>query len=375
MLTTVRILQQKLKDLIPGHYHYHLDTTKFVTDNHVDIKIEYFSNLSYSKEDLHIFDLSDEPWRESLAEKLNEICERFKLQSYLIFSHSLKYNYNPTFRNIVYMPHNYFDCVLGWDRNTALQSIDNNERQYFLSCLNRQPRINRIYNFLKIIGKPYFKEMLLSIHNLNDGNSVYNSKDEQYISEWMEDTMWDEWNKLAPTLPTACTNDLDIEHPAYHNAYLNLVTETFIQPNELFLTEKIWKPIACGQMFLVLGPTGVLSYLNDIGFDTYNDIIDHDRYQHISQWKARIAAIHELLDELHELDWAKIYKDTRLRRLANARHFYSGLAVKPSMEYVAKRMSEIRDVEYKYDHHYILNVHNLRSSLYTGLYPINHLFN
>lgn len=376
MLTSVRILQDKFKTLIPGHYHYHLDTSKFITDDHVDIKIEYFSNLSYYKEDLHIFDLSDEPWRESLAEKLNEICLRFKLQSYLIFSHSLKYNYNPTFRNIIYMPHNYFDCIFGWNRESALKNIDINDRQYFLSCLNRQPRINRIYNFLKIISKPYFNEMLLSIYNLNKSeNAVYSSKAEQYDSEWIDKSLWDEWNKLAPTLPTTCENDLDIEHPAYHDAYLNLVTETFIQPNELFLTEKIWKPIACGQMFLVLGTTGVLSYLNDIGFDTYNDIIDHDRYQHIADWKLRIDTIHKLLDELHELNWKQIYKDTHNRRLSNARHFYSGLPVKLSMEHIAKRMSEIRGVEYKYDHHQILKMHDLRSPLYSGLLDINHLFN
>jgi len=373
MLTTVRILQHKLKDLIPGHYHYWLDTTKFINDDHVSVNRNFFNNTVVNREDFTIFDVSDEPWRESMAEKLHDICQQYGYKKFLIFSHSLKYNYNPSFRNIIYMPHNYFDCVLGWNRQTALHSIDNNKRDYFLSCLNRQPRIPRIYNFLKIISKPYFKEMLLSIHNLKS-NSVYCNDTDQYLSEWLDEDMWEEWNKLVPGLPTGSVNDLDIDHPAYHNAYLNLVTETFVQPNELFLTEKIWKPIACGQMFLVLGSTGVISYLNDLGFDTYNDIIDHNRYQHITDWKDRINAIHDLLDELHELDWNNIYKETRLRRLANARHFWSGLAVKSNMEYVARRMSEIRGVEYKYDYNYILNLHNLRDSVYAGLPMINHLF-
>ena len=127
-------------------------------------------------------------------------------------------------------------------------------------------------------------------------------------------------------------------------------------------------------MFLVFGPTGVLSYLEDIGFDTYNDIIDHDRYQHITDWKARVEAIHRLLDDLHLLDWNNIYKITRNRRLANARHFWSGLAVKRPMEYIAKRMTQIRGLEYKYDYNYILQQHNLRDSIYAGLPMINHLF-
>ena len=355
MLTTVRILQSRLQDLIPGHYYYHLDTTKFVLPDRTDFSIPFIGSMDPNE--FHIFDLSDEPWREVLAERLNELLIRFNYKKFLIFSHSLKYHDNQSINNIIYFPHNYFDCAIGWNKNTGEQSIDTFERKYFLSCLNKQFRIPRVYNFLKIIGKPYFDEMMLSIHNLTE-KSIYTSQADQYQNEWIDEDMWNEWNKLAPSLPTDCPNDLDISHDAYHNAYINLVTETFVQSNELFFTEKIWKPIACGQLFIVIGPTGSLSALKKMGIDTFDDIIDHSRYEHIQDWKQRINAIHNLLDELYSLDWPKIYKDTKDRRVANINKFFNGNIITPYMNNIVERMSNIAKTNFTYNNDYICKIHN-----------------
>lgn len=370
MLTAARILQTKFKDIISGHYHYWIDTTKFINDDHVSVNRNFFNNTVVNRENFTIFDVSDEPWGESLTEQLYDVCQQYGYKKFLILSHSLKYDQNPAFHNVIYFPHNYFDCIFGWDRSAALKNVDTTQRQYFLSCLNRQPRITRIYNYLNLIEKPYFNKMLFTMYDLK--NSTTNR--DTWLNEWLDKEMWAKWDTIKSSLPTECPNDLDIDNSAYSDAYINLVTETFTQPNVLFLTEKIWKPIACGQMFIVIGSTGVMSYLKSIGFDTYDDIIDHNRYQHITDWKLRINAIHKLLDELYELDWNEIYVKTRNRRLTNARHFWSGLAVKESMERVATRMSEIDQKEYQYNYNTILNTHNLRDSIYAGLPMINHLF-
>jgi len=373
MLTSVRILQDKFKTLIPGDYQYYLDTTKFILPDHSDFDVEFLYHRT--RDDLVIFDLSDEPWRETMAERLNELCVRHKFEKHLILSHSLKYYRNHSIPNIIYFPHNYFDPIFAWDENVGLKNVDQFKRDYFVSCLNRQPRIPRIYNYLKLTKKSYVNDLLLSIHNLSD-QSVYTCINDLYQNEWLEQWMLDEWEQdFKPFAPTECVNDLDVGHDSYHNAYINLVTETFVQPFELFFTEKVYKPLASGQLFMISGPTGSVATLRNMGFDTFDDIIEHSRYDYISDWKQRIDMIHTILDELHELGWEQIYKDTYLRRLSNARHFYSGLAVRPYMNDLTERMSGLDGVQYTYDHHQILKMHNLRSPLYSGLYPINHLFN
>lgn len=63
----------------------------------------------------------------------------------------------------------------------------------------------------------------------------------------------------------------------YRNTYFSVVTETnFFMEQEpaLFLTEKIFKPIAHKHPFIVLGRPKTLSFLKDIGYKTFENIID-----------------------------------------------------------------------------------------------------
>ena len=96
---------------------------------------------------------------------------------------------------------------------------------------------------------------------------------------------------------------------------------------------------------MVIGSTGSLAFLKRMGIDTFDDIIDHSRYDHIQDWKLRINAIHELLDELHDLDWPKIYADTVERRQSNITKFFTGAVVEPYVDNLVARMKLINKTE------------------------------
>jgi len=367
MLTTVRNLENYFKNLFVGpHYHYHLDLPKMMLPDQSDINIEYLNWRS--RDDLHIFDVSDEPYRERIAERFAEVCAGLEFKKFLILSHSLKYNNNVSFNNIIYFPHNYFDPVYFWDQETALKNINSYDRKYFVSCLNAQARMSRIYNYIKLKQKTYNNELLLSLHN----SPTHAGNDLNSPADWIPEDYWSEWNAIRFNLPKLKENDLDIGHSAYHDAYINLVTETFVQPFEQFFSEKVYKPISCGQLFIIIGSTGAVANLRSMGFDTFDDIIDHSRYDFRNTWRSRIDIIHEMLDELKDLNWSKIYEETKLRRLANVRHFFSGLAVLPYARNIANRMSYISKDTYYYDHHLILGKHDFRSP-YVKLPSMHHL--
>ena len=55
---------------------------------------------------------------------------------------------------------------------------------------------------------------------------------------------------------------------------IHIVTETSFEENELFLSEKIIKPIVMYQPFIVLGPMGYLKRLKGYGFKTFSDFWD-----------------------------------------------------------------------------------------------------
>ena len=53
-----------------------------------------------------------------------------------------------------------------------------------------------------------------------------------------------------------------------------LTTETHVDNNVLFISEKTYKPISIGMPFMSLGNPGTLEYLRSKGFITFSDWID-----------------------------------------------------------------------------------------------------
>jgi len=69
--------------------------------------------------------------------------------------------------------------------------------------------------------------------------------------------------------------DLDpIWHETYNNIAIEIVCETNIASGTFFMTEKIFRPIYYGRLFLVIGSPNFESNLKSLGFDTFDDILD-----------------------------------------------------------------------------------------------------
>lgn len=60
----------------------------------------------------------------------------------------------------------------------------------------------------------------------------------------------------------------------YQEIACDLVVETVFDYPYPYISEKTLRPIACKRIFIVLGPSGILSLLKTKGFATFDDIID-----------------------------------------------------------------------------------------------------
>ncbi|MCJ8277766.1 MAG: hypothetical protein HRT44_10385 [Bdellovibrionales bacterium] len=60
----------------------------------------------------------------------------------------------------------------------------------------------------------------------------------------------------------------------YENSYLSLVTESTVEDNCLFLTEKVYKPILNLHPFLLFGNPGLLKELKRQGYETFPELFD-----------------------------------------------------------------------------------------------------
>jgi hypothetical protein len=72
-------------------------------------------------------------------------------------------------------------------------------------------------------------------------------------------------------------NHANVVSKYFANSYCHIVLETHFDADQsggTFLTEKTFKPIKHGQMFFVAGPAGSLQTLRDLGYRTFDGILD-----------------------------------------------------------------------------------------------------
>jgi hypothetical protein len=114
----------------------------------------------------------------------------------------------------------------------------------------------------------------------------------------------------------------------YSNSYLNVVLETHMdadQSNGVFLTEKTFKPIKHAQPFVIFGAAHSLARLRDLGYRTFDHVIDN-RYDSIEnttdRWLCLITMLHSMFGggaaHMHQL-----YCACRADILHNQQHFLS----------------------------------------------------
>lgn len=181
--------------------------------------------------------------------------------------------------------------------------FDHSKKNFDFFYLNKNPRAHRIELFNKIINNQLLDKSLYSF------TSKGIELDKNYELPWSPEDKYP--NKGL---------DQDIYELPYNHSCYNIVSETHVH-DEIFITEKIWKPIIAQQIFVVHGKKNYLQDLKNLGFQTFNTIID-ESYDKESEPKKRINKIVELCKWLKKQNWKELYEQTKDIREHNAQHFF-----------------------------------------------------
>jgi|15BtaG_2_1085339.scaffolds.fasta_scaffold01117_2 hypothetical protein len=93
------------------------------------------------------------------------------------------------------------------------------------------------------------------------------------------------------------------------NSYINIVSETQwdtsqnfggVMGEQIYTSEKIYKPVLMFQPFLVMGPRGILRAFKQHGFKSFEPLID-ESYDEIYDWEERMGAIQKEILRLNKL--------------------------------------------------------------------------
>jgi hypothetical protein len=108
-------------------------------------------------------------------------------------------------------------------------------------------------------------------------------------------------------------HSLNIETKYFDNAYCNIVLESqfdYDQSNGVLLSEKTFKPIKHGQMFFIAGGAGSLQVLRDMGYRTFDSVLDN-RYDREPDNTLRWIKLNESIAQAHSQGLANLFKKCR----------------------------------------------------------------
>lgn len=175
-----------------------------------------------------------------------------------------------------------------------------------------------LFTFIQKLEKDRIKNIIQRVYVDSDENV------EKYASELENLLPYEDDTHELPSDKKQAFGVRNNKKEWYADSYFHLVTETFFGPN-VFLSEKIFKPISNLQPFLVFGDYLTLAELRRLGFKTFEPFIDESYDLEIDPKKRMLLLEKELLklknmpiEELH--NWYYSITDILLY---NQKHLYT----------------------------------------------------
>ena len=181
-------------------------------------------------------------------------------------------------------------------------TFDHTNKKYDFLYLNKQPREHRAKLYSKLTSKDILSNSLYT-------NWPARKLPAAYELPWAQD---------YPRYGM----DQDIFEKPYNDTACSIVSETNDNDFEVFMTEKIWKPIIAQQVFVVHGNYLYLQRLRDMGFKTFNSYFE-EAYDLDKDPDTRINTIVDVCDRLREAPWQDIYLHTKALRKHNHDTFFN----------------------------------------------------
>ena len=198
----------------------------------------------------------------------------------------------------------FYPSVL-WMFTSQLQyrDLDLSPKSTLYSCLNRNPVWHRLLLYTLLKKNNLLEHFIYTFHDCNPYNGYvinpgyYNARMWQDFKEYYYQSIIDIADfPIVYLNDQQGLNDHSINHDAYNIAECNIVTESSTEYN--FTSEKVWKPIAAGQLFHVVGSCGTLQWLESLGYLTWDD-----GYDKIKNTVQRIEAVVDLIG--NQSQWSK----------------------------------------------------------------------
>ncbi len=200
-----------------------------------------------------------------------------------------------------------------------LHRIGYNNDNSYISFLGREDMIDQHGGLIS--GQPIWKEQMF--RNL-DITAFTARKDNPFIAFLSHDSQiehtyrfWKERTMVLADKPVLEVHDDDrlITSQMYKETFFSLVSETLFgeDKDQLFITEKTFKPIAYRHPFMIVGSMGTLRHLRYLGYETFPEMFD-ESYDQEYDPKKRFSIILRNLE-----NWYQLTRDEKIQKYNSVR--------------------------------------------------------
>jgi hypothetical protein len=254
---------------------------------------------------------------ENVSRNMNLIGEKYGLNpTNLVFITGNLIAKNKIGDRFCYLSYNYFldyPWFINKDNPPLIPKNDVKIDKKIL-CYNRRPHVHRKILVYEILNNPtILNDIILSyggtsnrfhygIHNFNE--KIKNVDRARRINEFFQ-TMEFEISVDEKKLENNQADDFD--YHMHHKTFISLVSETNVNSDNLFFSEKTYKPIIAKQPFIIYGNPNSLKYLKSVGFKTFDKWID-ESYDGEIIFENRLDKILKLCEEISNMSVSDSYR-------------------------------------------------------------------
>jgi len=296
-----------------------------------DFNIDYFSLIPdqvFERELTIVFYYheGDNPYR--IKHRLDQLCEQHGLDTgcYRFVSGNTAAD---GIENFAWFPDHE---LLYWHRNQRVPAvpIHFDPRPYRFTILNRTHKWWRATVMADLQGAgildvsqwSYNTEINIDDNPADNPLEIDTLNLRQHVAEFLQQGPY-----VCDKLSADQHNDHHLHVPEhYTQSYCHIVLETHFDADQsggAFLTEKTFKPIKHGQPFVIVGPAGSLQALRDLGYKTFDHVIDN-RYDletnNTRRWQMILDSIRQINSQDPDAWFASCLDDI----CHNQQHFVAG---------------------------------------------------
>jgi hypothetical protein len=276
-------------------------------ENDIDIFLShlffYFKNKITSKKIIILFDESTESRDKKVLDSLNDIIIKKQNQydfKYFILTCNAKFK---NYKDIIFFPYfNYYFLYskIGSKKNTSdifniFFKYKQRKKTYLFNSLNRIIRLHRIA-FLYYLKQLNFKnEYLMSFDKIFNNINLEN----EYLIK--KEVLSKIETPIILDINNFKINQADNIGPFYLNTFFSQVNETLVDNENIFLSEKTFKPIVRLSPFIIFGNPYTLEELKRWDFDVNFKGVDNS----YDNEENNLKRLQMILKEIKKLDLSK----------------------------------------------------------------------